>query len=174
MQDTFIIPQDFTLGEWYSFAYASLYKSRWMRMVLLFITGINLIPLALEIPSIVLEGKFHPADILTAFIGPLFFLAFMCVGLLVGGPLIFTTKPELVHDITNRFTHWGLEIDTKTKQTSIPWRNLDKLKETKNFYWLDGKKGKPPVLIVIQKRMFASEEHRAAFKAFVTQNLTPP
>jgi hypothetical protein len=85
---------------------------------------------------------------------------------------IFTVvfKPHLMQS-NYQFTHWGLEITTATNEDSIPWRQFQKMQETRSFIFLVIMRNKVNILIPFQKRKFSGEADLAEFKEFITHHL---
>jgi|SRR6185312_10508010 len=150
MQDTFIVPVDLSLTEWYELSFAILPKVKPLRMVFWMIAGVSL---ALGIPLAFSGGVFHLGKLLEAFIAPVFFLCFISAGMLVGGWYFDKFKPEYIRGFSCRFSHWGLEIAERPYQTSIAWRQFVKWEETRSLYLLYGKQNNVTALHYVQKRM---------------------
>ncbi len=175
MQDTFTVTQDFGFGEYLNFSLYLLPRTKMIRRLAIYLTCLGILVGLLSLPGAG-SNKTIDLGVITQSFLPLaglllFFLLFYPLFVLY----IVRFKPHIIRGITYRFTHWGMErIGTKTEAT-IPWRDFQKLKETKSFILLyvkeTVKENKVDNIHVIQKRMFASPEAAREFQEFLNYRL---
>jgi hypothetical protein len=168
MQDTFVIPVDISLKEWYKSLFVLLPRSKAFKRVFVMITVINFLGV---FPLLVMGNSLNVTDILTCFAAPLSLFSFILLFMLLAGLFIKKFKPGLLRGSTYTFTHWGMEFAGFPRDVSIPWRQFRKLEETRSFILLYTRLNNHEAIHPLQKRMFAGEEEVEEFKKFVAQNL---
>jgi hypothetical protein len=169
MQDTFTVPVNLSLAEWYELSIGTLPRVKPLQWVLWMITGVSLV---VYFPAIISGGVFHPRELLSALEAPAFFLCFMAVGMLAFGWYYDKYKPEVIRGFACRFSPWGLEIAEPPYQTSMAWRQFTRWKETRSLFLLYGKQNNIPALYYVQKRMLPPEITVEEFKQFLANNIT--
>lgn len=171
MQDTFTIAQDLSFGEYFRISLNQLSKAKLIRRLFIFVTCIGLLA---GLSGLLAPGNNESIGIgslMQIFLVPLSFLLFFFVFLFLYSIFIVRFKPYIIRGITYRFTHWGMErIGTRTEAT-IPWRDFQKLIETRSFFFLYARENNLNNIHIIQKRMFADFEEAGKFKAFLERNL---
>jgi hypothetical protein len=81
-------------------------------------------------------------------------------------------QPQYRRGLHYTFNHWGMEMTGGTKDLSIPWRQIQKVRETRSLFVLYIRQNNMAVPHPIFKKNIGTPQQVAEFKAFVEQNLS--
>jgi hypothetical protein len=95
---------------------------------------------------------------------------FFVVCILVIGIIMVNRKPKLLKGVTFTFTHWGMERVAAKSESSIPWRDFQDVKETKNFILLFVKEKNLNNTYAIKKASCDSPEFEDELMKFIDKN----
>jgi len=81
-------------------------------------------------------------------------------------------KPNVINGVTYKFTHWGMERIADKSESTIPWRDFQKIKELKSFYLLEFKEKGVDNAHAIKKANFGDVDEQNEFIDFIEQNFS--
>ena len=165
MQKSYTIFQELTFKEFFISTLYLTSSTKIVKRLIVFVCIVSLLNLFLTYNL----SKVQPG-ILTAigcFLPIVYFIGLAILLCLVICLYIYSTKQYLFRDVSYDFTHWGVVRNGFKTDFSKPWRDISKVKETGQYFFLFV--GKIDFHI-IQKRMI-NQNDLTEFRIFLTDNM---
>ncbi|MFY0252460.1 hypothetical protein ACDQ55_00755 [Chitinophaga sp. 30R24] len=171
MQDTITIQLHMTLYEYIRFTLYMLPRNKIIRKIFIYITCLSVINAGCKqlLPSA--TPLQHAQDYANFIYAPVLLALFFLVTSLLTAMYIFRYKPHFIQHITLRFTHWGMEKTGLDIMVKIPWRNFQKIEESKSFFILYAGMDNIQHVNAISKKRFTSLEKATAFKEMISYHI---
>ena len=81
-------------------------------------------------------------------------------------------QPQYRNGLHYQFTHWGMEMTGGMKDLSIPWKQIQKIRETRFLLVLYIRQNNMAVPRPIFKKNIGTPQQAAELKTFIQQNLS--
>jgi len=137
MKESYSITQDLSYLEYVGLSLYLLLKNKIIRRLVIFISCVSVLSAVLSFLAPGPKEVVSVTSLLIQTIGPILVIVlFFVVGTMILGALVVMIKPHVLKSVTFTFTHWGMERVASKSESSIPWRDFQDVKETKNFILL--------------------------------------
>ena len=170
MPESYRFTQSLSWTEYVSISLYMLQRHRLIRRLFLFVFIIALLS------SLLTLGAHGENEVVSAWsllmpviAGPLILAAFFVVVILLFSLFVVKFKPGLVKDIGFHFTHSGMARTAGKSDISIPWKDFEQMKETKNFIFLFARVNAVEHVYPIRKGNFGNALDLEEFKRFVEE-----
>jgi hypothetical protein len=165
-QDTFLIKLDLSFADYWR---ATCWMTVRMKIIRrFFLLSIALGVLGLLSNTLLAPGEIQPWYVLVfVFLMPvMFFGAFFLVAITVFGFFIYRSRVRYLKGASYRFTHWGIEKSGKGIESSTPWHQVTKVRESKSFLFLYISENDAHI---VQKSQFSSQQEWSEFMAMIKE-----
>lgn len=169
MKDSYTVVQTLTWMEYFRLSVYGMFRTKMIRVIVSFVSIICVLGIFTDILLADHNNKTRLlSSILEAVGTPVIVILFFIVGAFLMTLLIAKFKPHIIRDITYRFTHWGMERSGGVPDISIPWRDIQSIRQTNNFFVINFKIKGYQDGYGIKKSNFHSSEELQEFMDFVT------
>ncbi|HTQ66474.1 MAG TPA: YcxB family protein [Puia sp.] len=162
MADSFTISQYMTLRE---LVQASLYIGLRSKIIKRYFLFFSVLALACVVFGFITAGRyFYWQSILQILIPFVVMAALFFIFIVVVNALILLIKPDNFRNVVYQFTQWGMTRSAKGFDSSRPWGDFIKFRETASFFFLYISANDAHI---IQKRMIGDEEEIEEFRNLI-------
>ena len=159
MKDSFTIRQDLSFKEYLRSNLYFFFVSRRLRFYGLVLTAVS----AYGSGSVTASKKIDLTAIVSVFVPILLMAAVLALGIYFVSLYLYRAKPYLFKEVSYEFTHWGIVRHGERTQFSKQWREITKVRESKNFFLFYAGMDAH----TIPKRVFSSPGELDAFRQFL-------
>jgi len=167
MQNTITVPQRLTYKEFLSAMLYACFISRRLRR---YFWLMLIISCASNLLGFLTTTKFSFTLQDAVFI--VFFLGFLALAgmlaLLIITWWVYQKRPDLFNNVLYQFSHWGITREGPNTNFSKPWREIDRFKESKQFFLIYVSKFD---IHIIQKEMIGDTERINIFRSMLEENV---
>lgn len=168
MDQTITINQHITFSEYY---FSSVYYFLTRKKVILYVVGLSGVAFIGQLLGPIISGKpLTFMRLIPVFAVVIFVPAFVLLSTLVLGLLMRRTRPMMFENVVYTINDWGITREGKETGFAKPWREITKVRETKNYFLVESV-GDAHALM---KRCFSSNEDIIAFRNLIKQNVRKP
>jgi YcxB-like protein len=171
MQESFSVTQDLSYLEYVGLSLYMLPKNKLFKRLLIYVSCIGILGAVLSILGAGGKEVVSVTSVFLQLIGPpITIIIIFIVFALLFGLFIMTFKREVLKGVTFNFTHWGLERIAAKSTASVPWKDFQDAKETKNFILLFVKEKNTNNIYAIKKASLVSPVFEDELIKFIDKN----
>jgi hypothetical protein len=158
MQDTYLFSTNITIWEYIRLAWTITPRIKQFRRIFILWGCIGLFVVLSTTLSMITGSTFNAGQLWQGLLLPLYLIGGFFALVTLSALLIGVVRPQFRLGINYRFNHWGMEMTGQKQELSVPWRQFQKIKETKSFFLLYIMKNNIPVPHPILKRALGTAE----------------
>ena len=172
MKDNYTINQDLSWGEYCRLSLYMTLRNKYVLRIILFTTVMSALSAFL---GFLAPGENNRestmSSLLPILLAPLVLALFFSVCVILFSLYIAKFKQNLIHGVTFKFTHWGMERIGGMPDVTVPWRDIQQIQEIKNFYLIHFKVKNVRDTYAIKKTDFDTFEDQKEFKVFLEERV---
>ena len=171
MQESYSVTQDLSYWEYVGLSLYLLPKSKLFKRLLIYTSCLGILSVVLGMLGTGGREEVSVTSVLLRLIAPaLSMISLFIIFALLFGAFIMMFRRDVLKGVTFTFTHWGLERIAAKSVSSVPWKDFQDAKETKNFILLFVKEKNTNNIYAIKKASLGSPEFEDELIKFIEMN----
>jgi hypothetical protein len=166
MENSFVIRERLRAWDLYIISLYFLFRSRkfwWIASIIFLVIYIN------AARNLISSSKSFDGEVWFGLFAIAFLLILSFFWLLLLRCLLYPLFfPRVFKEKIYEFSSWGVVVKTEGLERSKPWRNFQKIKETRSFFLISLSNTE---YVLILKRLFKKKGEAEAFKTFVSSTI---